>query len=186
MAKEVKYIVLQLNNNEGLKSFIDEYLNIIGEEKGKYTVYQLDGANAYKNYRLFDLVDAIKLDFDENIKVFETCVLDKECYNDLEKLISIYEKFENKSYMNIISLYKISKEKYLKDIIISSFKDESLLSIAKAMFKNNLNVSKTSVDVYMHRNTVINKLSLIEAKTGLDIQSFNDAVLLYNIINGIY
>ena len=50
------------------------------------------------------------------------------------------------------------------------------------MFVNNLNVCKTANYVYMHRNTINNKLAVIKEETGLDIQNFQDAVLLYVLI----
>lgn len=50
------------------------------------------------------------------------------------------------------------------------------------MYKNDLNVSKTASAVYMHRNTVINKLDVIKKTSGLDIQRFYDAIAMYNLI----
>ena len=50
------------------------------------------------------------------------------------------------------------------------------------MFVNDLNVCKTANYVYMHRNTINNKLITIKEETGLDIQKFQDAVMLYVLL----
>ena len=48
-----------------------------------------------------------------------------------------------------------------------------------AMFNNNLNVTQTAKAVYMHRNTIINKLEFIRLETGLNLQNFKAATCLY-------
>jgi len=50
------------------------------------------------------------------------------------------------------------------------------------MFDNNLNVTKTASEVYMHRNTINNKLDYIKKETGMNIQEFKDAVSMYWLI----
>ena len=71
----------------------------------------------------------------------------------------------------------------LKPIILNKiYNDNKLYEIINGMFVNNLNVCKTANYVYMHRNTINNKLAVIKEETGLDIQNFQDAVLLYVLI----
>ena len=53
---------------------------------------------------------------------------------------------------------------------------------AENEIKHYLNVSKTASFVYMHRNSINNKLDLIEKETGLNIQLFNEAVTMYNLL----
>ena len=51
------------------------------------------------------------------------------------------------------------------------------------MFENNLNVTKTSKQLYMHRNTLNYKLDYIYNITNLNLQVFNDAIAMYILIN---
>ena len=44
-------------------------------------------------------------------------------------------------------------------------------------FENNLNVSETSRQLYIHRNTLVYRLEKVKTKTGLDLRKFDDAVL---------
>ncbi len=53
---------------------------------------------------------------------------------------------------------------------------ETLLTIAK-FFENNLNGSETSRQLFVHRNTLVYRLDKVQKITGLDLRSFDDAVL---------
>ena len=55
------------------------------------------------------------------------------------------------------------------------FDEETLTTIDK-FFSNNLNVSKTSRELYIHRNTLVYRLDKLQKMTGLDIQTFEDAI----------
>ena len=50
------------------------------------------------------------------------------------------------------------------------------------MFENDLNISTTAKNTYMHRNTVNYKLEQIKDETGLDIRRFKDAVIMYEFL----
>lgn len=43
-------------------------------------------------------------------------------------------------------------------------------------FENNLNVSETSRQLYIHRNTLVYRLDKLEKSTGLDLRIFDDAI----------
>ena len=55
------------------------------------------------------------------------------------------------------------------------FIDETLTTINK-FFENNLNVSETSRQLFVHRNTLVYRIEKLEASTGLDIRTFEDAL----------
>ena len=55
------------------------------------------------------------------------------------------------------------------------FDDETLTTINK-FFENNLNVSETSRQLYVHRNTLVYRIEKLEKSTGLDIRVFDDAL----------
>lgn len=57
-----------------------------------------------------------------------------------------------------------------------SLDDETLLTIEK-FFENNLNVSETSRQLFVHRNTLVYRLDKIQRLTGLDLRNFDDAVV---------
>ena len=53
--------------------------------------------------------------------------------------------------------------------------EETLGTIAK-FFDNNLNVSETSRQLFVHRNTLVYRIEKLERATGLDIRKFDDAL----------
>lgn len=55
------------------------------------------------------------------------------------------------------------------------FDEETLITINK-FFENNLNVSETSRQLYIHRNTLVYRLDKIQKTTGLDLRVFEDAI----------
>lgn len=55
------------------------------------------------------------------------------------------------------------------------FDDETLMTINK-FFENSLNVSETSRQLYIHRNTLVYRLDKIQKSTGLDLRVFEDAI----------
>ena len=55
------------------------------------------------------------------------------------------------------------------------FDEETLVTINK-FFENSLNVSETSRQLYIHRNTLVYRLDKIQKSTGLDLRVFEDAI----------
>ena len=63
------------------------------------------------------------------------------------------------------------------------FGDESLdsidgetLAIIRTFFENNLNLSETSRQLYVHRNTLVYRFEKIQERFGLDLRTFEDAM----------
>ncbi len=53
--------------------------------------------------------------------------------------------------------------------------DETMVTIRK-LFENNLNISETARQLYIHRNTLVYRLERIEKRLGMDIRTFEDAM----------
>ena len=54
--------------------------------------------------------------------------------------------------------------------------DEETLQTINKFFENNLNVSETSRQLYIHRNTLVYRLDKLQKSTGLDLRVFEDAI----------
>ena len=54
--------------------------------------------------------------------------------------------------------------------------DEETLNTLNKFFENNLNVSETSRQLFVHRNTLVYRIEKIQKSTGLDLRSFDDAL----------
>ncbi len=65
------------------------------------------------------------------------------------------------------------------------FDDEEMTETAEAFLESSLNVSETSRNLFMHRNTLMYRLDKIERATGLNIRKFSDAVT-FRILSVLY
>ena len=54
--------------------------------------------------------------------------------------------------------------------------DSETLTIIRTFFENNLNLSETSRQLYVHRNTLVYRFEKIQKKFGLDLRIFEDAL----------
>jgi carbohydrate diacid regulator len=56
--------------------------------------------------------------------------------------------------------------------------DEETLTTIQKFFENSLNVSETSRQLFIHRNTLIYRIEKLQKATGLDVRVFDDALTL--------
>ena len=54
--------------------------------------------------------------------------------------------------------------------------DEETLTTINKFFENNLNVSETSRQLFIHRNTLVYRLDKLQKTVGLDLRVFDDAI----------
>ncbi len=60
--------------------------------------------------------------------------------------------------------------------------DNLVLETGIAFIENGFNISKTSNNIYLHRNTLIYRLEKIKDILGMDIKNFNEACIYYIIV----
>ena len=78
-------------------------------------------------------------------------------------------------YQLPVNLCKMFIEEIFGDRVSLDFDEETLNTINK-FFENNLNVSETSRQLFVHRNTLVYRIEKLEKSTGLDIRTFDDAL----------
>jgi len=83
--------------------------------------------------------------------------------------------FSKNLYQLPVNLCKIFIEEIFGDNIPSDLDEETLNTLNK-FFENNLNVSETSRQLFVHRNTLVYRIEKIQKSTGLDLRSFDDAL----------
>jgi sugar diacid utilization regulator len=52
-----------------------------------------------------------------------------------------------------------------------------MMETARTFFRNDLNLTTTAKELFIHRNTLLYRLERIRKETGLDVRSFHDAVI---------
>ena len=79
-------------------------------------------------------------------------------------------------YQLPIKLCELFLQEVFKKGDISTLDDETILTINK-FFENDLNVSETSRQLFVHRNTLVYRLEKIYKLTGLDLRKFDQAIV---------
>lgn len=193
--KKKQFVFLLIKVEEKNNNY-DEIIDIFSASLVKPFVYEEEGyvvmLSEESPIDLEQLVNAVEEDFGVKLKVYHSNKIDARKIEDFNILKEIYKKHEEKIIANYVSnrvLLSTILEKDMLDldkvkpiILNKIYNDNKLYEIINGMFVNNLNVCKTANYVYMHRNTINNKLAVIKEETGLDIQNFQDAVLLYVLI----
>lgn len=139
-----------------------------------------------------DLISTINSDFYTEIKLYESSKLNIKKPADFLTLFELYLKYTNhaREYTSNSDLIMdiVNKNpkvvKVLKPIILYKvLQDSQLIKLIEGLFANNLNITKTANDVFMHRNTINNKVDIIASETGLNMQNFYDALAMYMLLN---
>ncbi len=89
--------------------------------------------------------------------------------------------YEEKEFVK--ELIMNNKLQSLDKIVLGSYeKDLYTKEILKKYIENNMNTSKTADVLYVHRNTLINKLDRFKESTKYDPKIFIDAFIIYHIL----
>lgn len=80
-------------------------------------------------------------------------------------------------YQLPINLCKIFVEEIFGKDVPFELDEETLITVKK-FFDNSLNVSETSRQLFVHRNTLVYRIEKLQKSTGLDIRTFDDALTL--------
>ena len=138
-------------------------------------------AESYSNTYIFDL---------DKVDNYEILDLKVELFNKLLPAIlknNTSNKFiTTKDLILYINIYISSKDKSICKLIdFNKIKtiDKNLLYTGINFIENNLNISKTSSSLFLHRNTLIYRLEKIKELLDLDLKDFKDAMVFYLSIN---
>lgn len=140
--------ILELLQGEGEEDIRIAYGTIVGDIK--------EVSKSYKEAKL--ALDVGKIFFDDRkVIAYSTLGIGRLIYQLPIPLCKMFirEIFEGKSS--------------------DEFDEETLTTINK-FFENSLNVSETSRQLYIHRNTLVYRLDKLQKSTGLDLRVFEDAI----------
>ena len=110
-------------------------------------------------------------------------------YKDAQTALKIGHIFENEKnivdynhlgigrliYQLPTTLCRLFLNEVFKEGVLEMIDHETMVTIEK-FFENNLNVSETSRQLYIHRNTLVYRLDKIQRITGMDLRKFDDAI----------
>ncbi len=193
--KKYQYLIVNIDtqNYENitlLKETIDDYFtdSTIDIKDNNIIVFYYEEIIVKE---LYDVIESLSLELGEKVRFFKGNVVNGYNYSEFNKIYELYLRYLKKSFSssNVCELViymlinDIESLREVREFLIGYIlKDDQLVKLVLALTNNNLNVSKTASSMYMHRNTINNKLEQIRNETGFDIQNFNDVVAVYSLI----
>ncbi len=110
-------------------------------------------------------------------------------YTEARVALEVGKVFDNDNYIISYSNLGIGRliyqlpttlcELFLQEVFkkgsMEELDEETILTINK-FFENSLNVSETSRQLYIHRNTLVYRLDKIQRITGMDLRNFEDSI----------
>ena len=161
-------LVKELKEKESADE-IDRIAKVIQE-----TLYAETGSNGYISSGT--IVSDLK-DVSRSYKEAKMALEVGKIFED-DKYIVNYEKLGigRLIYQLPLPLCRMFIKEVLHGLTMDDFDDETLATVNK-FFENNLNVSETSRQLYIHRNTLVYRLDKLQKMTGLDLRNFDDAII---------
>lgn len=101
---------------------------------------------------------------------------------DLLSKANLFETkiFDNQSlFLNLVNEGHIRELLFLKEILV----ENNLLETVKLYIENNMNMREASNKLFIHRNTLIQRLKKVESLIGLNVKEFIPSYIIYSIIN---
>ena len=175
-------------SKEMISNFFDGFLyNMLIYECDKF--YLIIYQNKDK-LQIEKFIEMFNDDMGTRSVIFEGFYINKSNGTYLQEFLRIFNDNMcfNKMYSNIADMILLCNNNRdllnkIKNIVLDKYlKDKSFTILVKTLFKNNLNISKTANDLYMHRNTLNNKLASLERDTTLSIQNFVNAIAIYELL----
>lgn len=83
---------------------------------------------------------------------------------------------------DLLVIHNLCGDIIKKNILKQYANDYQMLEVIKEFLDSNMNISKAANRLYMHRNTVMNKIDKFINVTGYDIKQFNKAFVIYHLL----
>lgn len=153
------------------------------------------------NFLILIFKDVFEINFNELIdNLTEDLLVDLRLYesNGFSKLIELNTyldnvipylvniPFDNVNYLtikNIVSYQKKPLDKKLIKLILGKyFQDYEMLKTIKTFILESFNASKASGELFLHRNTLLQRLDKFYEETGFNPKEFYDSYLIFDLL----
>lgn len=169
--------------NDFLKGLLGNYINPVYKDTVLTVFFDADVKIDFE-----EIIQSLSEDFYTKAALFESGVL----YNGIDRNEYVSYIIENKNKLLetnklFISEADLIKIKLVAPIVIKNilkefYDDYQMKEVIKAYLDSNMNITQAANKLYMHRNTVMNKIDKFIQNTGYDIKKFKNAFIMYHII----
>lgn len=132
----------------------------------------------------------LTLDLYDDFRIYEAYTFhskrDREIHVNLMKERIDRIPFLHYNYLNdktVLEYYIHQIDQELKKIILRKYyQDILMIETIKAYLESDQNMVLASKKIYVHRNTLIQRIDKFYQETGFDVRKFKDALLIYHLI----
>ncbi|WP_026391767.1 helix-turn-helix domain-containing protein [Haploplasma modicum] len=187
----MKYLYIKSLENieDQIPVFIEVFstsLNIIKytESSNVLIIYYESSFN-----EISDIVNILIADLSQNLLVYES--IEYKNIEEVDKSIKLFSKIVEtkyipKKYINNHDLLKLSDgniDENIKKLILNKYyKNQEIYYTIKMFLECNQNSSIAAKELFLHRNTLNQRLDKFYLETGFNMKHFSDAFLIYPII----
>lgn len=145
--------------------------------------------------KLEDIFNAIVYDLGIPMKIHQGMIINKNVSGSIVySYLHIMKDFlyeNNNNFSDIAAPFlKLKGEqrselaRIIYDVVITPlFSDSLFKDLLVTYFNNDLNVSKTAKSLYINRNSLLNKFEIVYKKTGIDLQKFSHACMMFLLVS---
>ena len=181
----MKQFTLFKSSSDNYQLIIDVFKMLVGhalvieEHDGMLVIFH----NDFNNEEIKSTFQSLESDINSRICVYQSYLLPiDELKKELDVILPIFRNVEYGSYNMKSLLLEVKIDRslpILHFIIDGSGVDEKIIEM---MAEADLNVSKASSLLYLHRNSLNYKLDRLLNEKGFDLRKFIDCYCLYRLI----
>ena len=185
--KKMRFVVLTGNLSEEIINLLNEIyleLEILKIEKNTILFYEEEW-----NHNIYEIIQTISDDFGQQIFIHEGLIINQNisgdlvshylgCLNKSSCLMKDYSNFADLVFNSDRSIVQSLLIKYKINYVDNVLNKNNNRNTIEVFFKNDLNVSQTAKELYLNRNSLINKLDSISKELGFNVESFKFASVL--------
>lgn len=167
--------------------FLDEQQAFIIEEKKDIT---------YSAEEIFGLFQALDSDFDvysqifvgafhiEPSRFYENFQQERLIFQNQLEVANTQKEFSfTQSVIDYLVGDSIKNNILLRSLYQEWFADNDIVTILQSLWRNQGNVSSTSKELFLHRNTLLYRLEKFQEATKLDVKNMDDLMLCHLLID---
>ncbi|RZI48533.1 helix-turn-helix domain-containing protein [Lactococcus kimchii] len=180
-----RYRILQFSGNNfaelenTLKLLLPDFVR---SNLDQQTVIESFSAESPTKSELFDIFQTLAQDMGEPVVAYIGRFVDKnQLAQNYAEEVKIFERQQTFSEYILSESLQLTKHTILQEIRKKLLENPDDQKLVKALYATNGNQSQAAKNLYVHRNTLINKIKKYEQKYGLQLIG-SDLVLAYNLL----
>lgn len=165
---------------------INEAINVIkyNNDENSLTIFY-----SYSSIAIDELANIMVSELYEDISIYESLAYKNE--QMLEEALKLVKEIFNETYIKdnyvnnktLLMVLRNKTDNRIKKLVLNNYyNDQDMRYTIKTFLEENQNVTIAAETLYLHRNTLNQRLNKFEESTNFNVKKFIDGYLIYHII----